>query len=69
MIYLKDAMQSHQNEYIYYRTDHHWTTLGAYYAYKEWAEKSGQAATKPITEYTQEWYSMIFTERRIIKYM
>ena len=54
MIYLKDAMQSHQNEYIYYRTDHHWTTLGAYYAYKEWAEKSGQAAAKPITEYTQE---------------
>ena len=22
-------------EYVYYRTDHHWTTLGAYYAYKE----------------------------------
>ena len=59
MIYLKDAMQSHQNEYIYYRTDHHWTTLGAYYAYKEWAEKSGQAATKPITEYTQE---MVFDD-------
>lgn len=23
------------NEYIFYKTDHHWTTLGAYYAYKE----------------------------------
>lgn len=22
-----------RNEYIYYRTDHHWTSLGAYYAY------------------------------------
>lgn len=22
-------------EYVYYRTDHHWTTLGAYYAYTE----------------------------------
>lgn len=22
-------------EYVYYRTDHHWTTLGAYYAYVE----------------------------------
>ncbi len=22
-------------EYVYYRTDHHWTTLGAYYAYAE----------------------------------
>ncbi len=24
-----------QNEYVYYRTDHHWTTPGAYYAYAE----------------------------------
>ncbi len=24
-----------QNEYVYYKTDHHWTTLGAYYAYAE----------------------------------
>ena len=24
-----------QNEHLYYRTDHHWTTLGAYYAYAE----------------------------------
>ena len=23
------------NEYVYYRTDHHWTTLGAYYSYCE----------------------------------
>ena len=22
-------------EYVYYKTDHHWTTLGAYYAYRE----------------------------------
>lgn len=26
-------LRAHQNEYIYYKTDHHWTTLGAYYAY------------------------------------
>ena len=24
-----------RGEYVYYRTDHHWTTLGAYYAYCE----------------------------------
>ena len=24
----------HNNEYIYFRTDHHWTALGAYYAYE-----------------------------------
>ncbi len=25
----------HNDEYIYFRTDHHWTALGAYYAYEE----------------------------------
>ena len=30
---LEDALSAHKDEYIYYRTDHHWTTLGAYYAY------------------------------------
>jgi len=29
------ALKAHEDEYIYYRTDHHWTTLGAYYAYCE----------------------------------
>lgn len=28
-----DAMLEHKEEYIYYKTDHHWTSLGAYYAY------------------------------------
>ncbi|MGN0452491.1 MAG: DHHW family protein [Ruminococcus sp.] len=28
-----NELSSHANEYIYYRTDHHWTSLGAYYAY------------------------------------
>lgn len=27
------ALYAHRGEYIYYRTDHHWTTLGAYYGY------------------------------------
>ena len=28
-----DEFMQHRTEYIYYRTDHHWTSLGAYYAY------------------------------------
>lgn len=35
---LRDVLKSHSSEYIFYRTDHHWTTLGAYYAYEEWAK-------------------------------
>lgn len=31
------------NEYVYYRTDHHWTTLGAYYAYQEVMRALGKA--------------------------
>lgn len=32
------ALKSHNDEYIYYRTDHHWTTLGAYYAYESFCD-------------------------------
>ena len=29
-------------EYVYYKTDHHWTTLGAYYAYAELCKAMGK---------------------------
>ncbi|MCM1025713.1 MAG: DHHW family protein [Roseburia sp.] len=32
------ALQEHSDEEIYYRTDHHWTSLGAYYSYLAWAD-------------------------------
>lgn len=36
-----ENLYNHRDEYIYYRTDHHWTMLGAYYAYEAWAEEQG----------------------------
>ena len=30
-----DDFKQHKEEYIYYKTDHHWTSLGAYYAYNK----------------------------------
>lgn len=36
-----DAEKEHKDEYIYFRTDHHWTALGAYYAYEEFAKEKG----------------------------
>ncbi len=30
---LYNTMMSHRKEYIYFRTDHHWTAKGAYYTY------------------------------------
>ena len=35
------SLLPHNGEYIYYRTDHHWTALGCYYAYVDWAKKAG----------------------------
>lgn len=29
------ALSGHESEYIFYNTDHHWTTLGAFYAYQQ----------------------------------
>ncbi|MCI9323286.1 MAG: hypothetical protein HFH81_08545 [Lachnospiraceae bacterium] len=41
VIDLFPILEEHREEPVYYRTDHHWTTLGAYYAYLEWARKVG----------------------------
>lgn len=38
---LRKTFSEHNKEYLFYKTDHHWTTLGAYYAYVEWANKIG----------------------------
>lgn len=37
-ISLFEALRNKKDEYIYYKTDHHWTTLGAYYAYLQLCE-------------------------------
>ena len=36
------ALQEHAQEPIYYRTDHHWTSLGAYYGFLAWADSVGR---------------------------
>lgn len=35
------ALRAHTDEYIFYRTDHHWTSLGAYYGFSALAESMG----------------------------
>jgi hypothetical protein len=36
-----DSIRQHREEYIYFNTDHHWTSLGAYYAYKAFCDVAG----------------------------
>lgn len=45
-----DTLSAHSDEYIYYRTDHHWTSLGAYYGYTAIAEAMG-ISPSPLEAY------------------
>ena len=47
-----DTLKTHYNkgEYLYFRTDHHWTGLGAYRAYEKFCESAGLAAV-PLDSY------------------
>ena len=39
-----ETLKNHNEEYIYYRTDHHWTTYGAFLVYEKWAAQKGMDA-------------------------
>lgn len=47
---LYDELMKHRKEYIYFRTDHHWTAKGAYYAYRVFC-KGKQITPHKITDY------------------
>lgn len=38
---VRDTLMDHNEEYIYYKTDHHWTSAGACLAYDAWSERTG----------------------------
>lgn len=48
---LTAALEQHKEEYIYYRTDHHWTSLGAFYGANALLSALGQAQLK-LSDYT-----------------
>lgn len=41
---VRDTLMDHNEEYIYYKTDHHWTSAGACLAYEAWSEHTGGEA-------------------------
>lgn len=57
------VLRSHSDEEIYYRTDHHWKTLAAFYVYQEWAESQGfdpvQSSDYEIETVTQDFEGTI----------
>lgn len=44
LVDVADNLAAHAEEAIYYRTDHHWTALGAYYGYVSYAQSLPRAA-------------------------
>ena len=53
------ALQASDEEPIFYRTDHHWTTLGAYYGYTAIADAMGLNPA-PLSDYTERIVSREF---------
>ena len=53
---LSKTLAAHKKEEIYYRTDSHWTTLGAYYASQQLAESMQLDGTK-----TPKWEKYVVT--------
>ena len=51
-----DTLISHNAEYIYYNTDHHWTALGAYYAYRQFCSAKG-VTPHDLSDFTEVSYS------------
>lgn len=42
---VKETLLSHNDSYLYYKTDHHWTSEGAYLAYEAWCDSMGMSCT------------------------
>lgn len=65
----REELMQHKDEYLYYKTDHHWTALGAYYAYRTWA----QAQKIPVREQedykistgSEEFYGTLYSKVNI----
>ena len=59
LIDFKTVLSAHDDEPIFYRTDHHWTTLGAYYGYTAVMDDFGREAIKE-SDFTLETASSDF---------
>ena len=65
---LFSTLVSCKEEYIYYKTDHHWTSLGAYYAYKQISNALGftpYALQSFDTEHHNDFYGTYSSESNI----
>jgi len=63
------GLAAHADEYIFYRTDHHWTSLGAYYGYESIMKSMGFTPT-PLSSFSpkivsDEFYGTVYSKSGI----
>ena len=66
---MRQTLSAHKDEYIFYRTDHHWTTDGAFYAYEAWANANGltvfdRAAHESQLRTTEDFWGTNYSKAR-----
>ena len=63
---VRDILKEHADEYIYYKTDHHWTSLGAFYAYQAFCEAMGfdvpALSDAVFTEVSDEFLGTVYSK-------
>lgn len=64
---LRDLLTQHRQEYLYYRTDHHWTTQGAFLAYQSYCRQLGLTPAEPSGEPVEipEFYGTSYSASRL----
>ena len=59
---LRKTFEAHKGEYMYFKSDYHWTQLGAYYAYSDFAKSIGLTPT-PLSSFDVTTVSTSFIGR------
>lgn len=66
---IEKTLTENKEEYVYYKTDHHWTTKGAYLAYRSWCESKGltpyNKSELSIEEASDDFYGTIHSKLNI----
>ena len=61
-----EAQAANSKEQLYYKTDHHWTTLGAYYGYTSFCNTAGitpyPLSDFSITTVSEDFYGSLFSK-------
>lgn len=60
------TLSQHQQQDVYYHTDHHWTSYGAFLTYQQWAQEAGISPWTEqdftIKQVTDDFYGTIFSK-------